>query len=108
MDRGAGVVLLIGNYSGDVMNFRLAADLATREGRIVETAIATDDIGAGFADRPEMRRGVVGQFFIWKTAGAAAANGADRRGVVRVARAMNAATRTDWCSGRPLHRASVR
>ena len=94
VDRGAGVVLLIGNYSGDVMNFRLAADLATREGRIVEIAIATDDIGAGFADRPEMRRGVVGQLFVWKAAGAAAANGGTAAEVVRVARAMNAATRT--------------
>jgi dihydroxyacetone kinase-like protein len=103
VDNGAGVVLLLGNYSGDVMNFRMAADLARREHRGVELSIATDDIGAGFRDRPDMRRGVVGQLFVWKVAGAAAANGATSAEVVRIAGRMNDATRTIGVAAGPCN-----
>jgi len=56
-DTGHGVLCLLGNYSGDVMNFQMAADLAAREGIDTALAIATDDIGAGFRDEPDRRRG---------------------------------------------------
>jgi len=94
VDRGKGVLLLLGNYAGDVMNFEIAADLARDEGINVEWAIATDDIGAGFRDDVSRRRGVVGQFFIWKLCGALAERGAPLSEVKAMAERVNAATRT--------------
>ncbi len=94
VNRGKGVLLLLGNYSGDVMNFEMAAEMAREEGIEVEMAIATDDVGAGFHDRPEMRRGVVGQFLIWKACGAAAERGATLAQTKVIAERVNASTRT--------------
>lgn len=94
VDTGSGVLLLLGNYSGDVMNFTLAAQLARKEGRRVELAIATDDVGAGFRDTPDMRRGVVGQVLIWKACGAAAEEGRNLAEVTSIATTVNALTRT--------------
>jgi dihydroxyacetone kinase-like protein len=93
-DNGKGVVCLIGNYSGDVMNFEMAADLAREDGIKVEIAIATDDVGAGLTDRPELRRGVAGQVLIWKLCGAMAAVGRSAKEIVDAAGALNASTRT--------------
>jgi dihydroxyacetone kinase-like protein len=94
VNRGKGVLLLLGNYSGDVMNFEMAAEMARDEGIEVEMAIATDDVGAGFHDTPEMRRGVVGQFLIWKACGAAAEKGANLAQSKAIAERVNAGTRT--------------
>ena len=44
---GKGVLFLLGNYAGDVMNFQLAADMAKAEGIEVEQVIGTDDVGSG-------------------------------------------------------------
>lgn len=93
-DAGKGVMLLLGNYSGDVMNFDMAAELATDMGHAVEQAIATDDVGAGFADEPQKRRGVSGELFIWKCCGAAAARGDSLAEVKRIAEKVNANVRT--------------
>lgn len=94
VDTGAGVLLLLGNYSGDVMNFRLGAQTARAAGHQVEMSIATDDVGAGFHDEPEKRRGVVGEFLIWKACGARAEEGATLAEVRDVAEKVNAVTRT--------------
>lgn len=93
-DGGRGVMLLLGNYAGDVMNFDMAAELALDEGIDVEQAIATDDVGAGFADEPEKRRGVSGEFLIWKCCGAAAQRGDSLADVKRIAEKVNSVTRT--------------
>jgi dihydroxyacetone kinase-like protein len=93
-DSGKGVLLLLGNYSGDVMNFEMAAELAGEEGIEVEQAIATDDVGAGFKDEPHKRRGVSGEFLIWKCCGAMAERGASLSEVKRIAEKVNANTRT--------------
>lgn len=93
-DQGRGVILLIGNYSGDVMNFEMAADLARSQGIDVELAIATDDLGAGSNVRPDQRRGVSGQFLIWKTVGAAARAGADLADLKKLADHVNSSART--------------
>ena len=69
---GKGVVFLLGNYSGDVMNFGLAAEMCREEGIPVEQVIATDDVGSGPKEKAYNRRGVVGEFFAWKVAGARA------------------------------------
>ncbi|MEN8584733.1 dihydroxyacetone kinase subunit DhaK [Burkholderia sp. RS01] len=94
VNTGQGVMLLLGNYSGDVMNFEMAADMARDEGIDVEMAVATDDLGAGGNVRPDQRRGVSGQFLIWKTVGAAARQGASLAELKQLALDVNAATRT--------------
>ncbi|SNY91615.1 dihydroxyacetone kinase, N-terminal domain [Cohaesibacter sp. ES.047] len=68
---GAGVVHLFGNYSGDVLNFEMAADMAKREGIDVRTIITTDDIASSRKEEREGRRGVAGNIFVFKVAGAA-------------------------------------
>lgn len=93
-DTGQGVMLLLGNYSGDVMNFEMAADLAADQGIQVEMAVATDDLGAGSNVRPEQRRGVSGQLLIWKIVGAAARAGSDLAELKKIAEDVNGATRT--------------
>lgn len=94
VDGGKGVLLLLGNYSGDVMNFDMAAELAHDDGIVVAQAIATDDVGAGFKDAPHKRRGVSGEFLIWKCCGAMAECGAALPEVKRIAEKVNANTRT--------------
>src|SRR5690348_6819386 len=69
---GAGVLFLYGNYTGDVMNFDLAADLALAEGIEVETVTAADDVASAPRGQEEGRRGVAGIFFLYKVAGAKA------------------------------------
>jgi dihydroxyacetone kinase-like protein len=101
-DTGKGVVLLIGNYAGDVMNFRIAARQATAEGHQVATQIVTDDIGAGRFGDERARRGMGGSFFVWKACGAAATSGADLAGVAGVARKTNDRLRTVAVAHTPL------
>jgi dihydroxyacetone kinase-like protein len=68
---GAGVLFMYGNYAGDVMNFDMAAEMAGMDDIDVRTVLTTDDVAsAPFALR-DMRRGVAGNFFIFKAAGAA-------------------------------------
>ncbi|MFB5661825.1 dihydroxyacetone kinase subunit DhaK [Alteribacillus sp. HJP-4] len=72
VDSGKGVLLIVKNYSGDVMNFDMAADMAEAENISVRQVIVRDD--TAIAD-PEARRGVAGTIFVHKIAGAAAATG---------------------------------
>lgn len=71
-DGGEGVLLIVKNYSGDVMNFDMAKDLAEMEDIRVETVVVNDDISIR---TEEDRRGVAGTVFVHKVAGAAAASG---------------------------------
>lgn len=73
---GCGVLFLFGNYGGDVMNFGFAAELAEAEGIRVATVTATDDVASSPKGEEERRRGIAGIFFLYKIAGAAAAEGA--------------------------------
>lgn len=72
---GAGVLHLYGNYSGDVMNFDMAADTAAEEGIRVETVRITDDVASAPIDQLDRRRGIAGDFFVLKAAGACADSG---------------------------------
>jgi dihydroxyacetone kinase-like protein len=73
---GAGVIYLYGNYSGDVMNFDMASEMAGEEGIRVETVRITDDVASAPLDQKDRRRGIAGDFFVLKAAGACAdANG---------------------------------
>ena len=74
---GRGVLYLYGNYGGDVMNFDLAAELAADEGIEVVSAVAADDVASAPRGQERRRRGIAGIFFLYKIAGAKAAEGAD-------------------------------
>jgi phosphoenolpyruvate---glycerone phosphotransferase subunit DhaK len=68
---GAGVLFMYGNYAGDVMNFDMAAEMAAMEDIEVRTVLTTDDVASAPRGEREKRRGVAGNFFIFKAAGAA-------------------------------------
>jgi dihydroxyacetone kinase-like protein len=89
---GAGILFMYGNYAGDVMNFDMAVELLEMEGVEARTVLTTDDI-ASSAVR-EKRRGVAGNVFIFKAAGAAADLMLPLDEVERIARHANARTYT--------------
>lgn len=66
VDNGDGVLLVIKNYAGDVMNFEMAQEMAQMEDIKVESVIVRDDIAIS---DPEKRRGVAGTVFVHKYAG---------------------------------------
>lgn len=68
---GAGVLFMYGNYAGDVMNFDMAAEMAGMDDIEVRTVLTTDDVASAPLDQRQKRRGVAGNFFIFKAAGAA-------------------------------------
>lgn len=70
-DGGAGVLYMYGNYAGDVMNFDMAAEMVGLDGIEVRTVLTTDDIASAPLEQKHNRRGVAGNFFIFKAAGAA-------------------------------------
>lgn len=84
IDGGAGVLYLYGNYSGDRMNFDLAADLAAAEGIAVRSLRAEDDVASGERGASAGRRGVAGIVFAYLIAGAAADQGRDLDAVATV------------------------
>ena len=95
IDKGAGVVYVYGNYAGDVMNFGMAAELADLEyGTQVGMVLVTDDVASAPKEESEKRRGIAGEFFVTKAAGAAADKGYNLEDVVRVAKKANDHTRT--------------
>jgi dihydroxyacetone kinase-like protein len=95
IDKGAGVVYVYGNYAGDVMNFGMAAELVDLEyGTRVGMVLVTDDVASAPKEESHKRRGIAGEFFVTKAAGAAADKGYDLEEVVRVAKKANDYTRT--------------
>ncbi len=92
--RGAGVLYMYGNYAGDVMNFDMAAEMATMEDIEVRTVLTTDDVASAPRDRRESRRGVAGNFFVFKAAGAACDLMLPLGEVERIARKANDRTFT--------------
>lgn len=84
VNRGNGVLYLYGNYAGDVMNFDIAAQLATVEDIRVETVLIWDDVASAPPDQKEKRRGIAGLIPIVKLAGAAATEAPDLDELVRV------------------------
>ncbi len=93
VDNGKGVIFLYGNYAGDVMNFDMGAEKADEEDDIqVETVLVTDDCVS--SDNIADRRGIAGDFFVFKAAAAAAAMGKDLDDVVAAATKCNDNTRS--------------
>ncbi|WP_309074162.1 dihydroxyacetone kinase family protein [Paenarthrobacter sp.] len=91
---GAGVVFTYGNYAGDVMNFGLASERLNAEGIATENVLVTDDIASASLDEIEKRRGIAGDFVVFKVMGGAAEAGLDLDSVVRLGRKANEFTRT--------------
>lgn len=75
VDSGNGVLLIIKNYSGDVMNFEMAAEMAGMEGINVKKIIVNDDIAVENSTYTVGRRGIVGTVLVHKMVGAAAEKG---------------------------------
>lgn len=85
VDGGAGVFLVIKNYTGDVLNFEMAAELAEAEGIQVEKVIVNDDVAVEDSSFTTGRRGIAGTVLVHKIAGAMAESGASLAEVKRVA-----------------------
>jgi dihydroxyacetone kinase phosphoprotein-dependent L subunit len=93
-DNGAGVVFSFGNYAGDNMNFGLAVERLQREGIRAHNVVVTDDVASAPVTESSKRRGVVGDFVVFKVASAAAEQGYSFDEVVRVAEHANDRTRS--------------
>lgn len=89
-----GVLCALGNYSGDVMNFDMAAEMAKDDGIEVEQVIINDDVGSGPKEEMENRRGVAGEVVVWKAIGAKAEERASLEEVKEVAKKVNVNTRS--------------
>lgn len=85
VDSGNGVLLVIKNYTGDVMNFEMAKDMAEMEGIQVSTVVVNDDVAVENSTYTAGRRGIAGTVFIHKLAGAKAETGASLEEVTRIA-----------------------
>ncbi|MCT4619139.1 MAG: dihydroxyacetone kinase subunit DhaK [Marinisporobacter sp.] len=85
VDQGKGILLVIKNYTGDVMNFEMAMELAEAEGIQVESVIVNDDVAVENSTYTTGRRGIAGTIFVHKIAGAAAEKGMKLDEVKRIA-----------------------
>ncbi len=91
VDAGAGVLYLYGNYTGDIMTFDMAAEMCEMDDIKTQSIVCADDVNSGAA---EIRRGVAGIFFMYKAAGAKAAQMGDLDAVHAAAQKAKEATRT--------------
>ncbi len=83
----AGVLLIVKNYTGDRINFGLAAEMARSEGILVETVVVADDVALANTQNNAGRRGIAGTVLVHKIAGAAAQEGKDLPQVAALAQA---------------------
>jgi len=74
-DNGNGVLCVLGNYGGDVMNFEMACETVGSEGIKTKTVIVADDIASASSEEKLKRRGIAGMIFVFKVAGAIAETG---------------------------------
>lgn len=93
-DNGGGVLLITGNYAGDVLNFKQAQDKLIEVGIPTQYLWTTDDIASASKNEKHKRRGIAGSFAVFKVAGAAAQEGANLAEVFRIATKANESVRT--------------
>lgn len=93
-DQGCGVLAIVGNYGGDVMNTKLATAFLAAEGITLDSILVTDDVASATPDEREKRRGVAGLVLAVKVAGAAADRGGDAGAVGQVTREAMAGCRS--------------
>jgi len=94
VDGGAGVIHIVKNYTGDVMNFKLAAEDAADDGIDVESVLVDDDVAVQDSLYTAGRRGVGATVLLEKIAGASAERGDDLATVAAVARRVNERARS--------------
>ncbi|MBZ2196019.1 dihydroxyacetone kinase subunit DhaK [Occultella gossypii] len=93
-DGGAGVLHIVKNYTGDVLNFETAAELADAEGINVRAVVTDDDVAVQDSLYTAGRRGVAGTVLVEKIAGASAERGDDLDTVAEIATRVNAGARS--------------
>ena len=93
-NNGNGVLCILGNYGGDVMNFEMACEIVKDEGIETKTVIVADDIASAKPEEKEKRRGIAGMIFVFKVAGALAETGASLEDVYKIANVTNSNIRT--------------
>ena len=96
-----GVLMVIKNYTGDVMNFEMAREMAEMEGIKVDQVVVNDDVAVDNSLYTVGRRGVAGTVFVHKIAGALAETGADLEDVKQIAEDVIANVRTMGMAIRP-------
>ncbi|MGP9022377.1 dihydroxyacetone kinase subunit DhaK [Streptomyces sp. BR1] len=94
VDSGAGVLFVVKNYTGDVLNFEMAAELAEDEGVQVAKVLVNDDVAVTDSLYTAGRRGTGATLFVEKIAGALAEEGAPLERVEAIARRVNESSRS--------------
>lgn len=94
IDSGKGVLYVYGNYAGDTLNFDMGAEIAENEGIQTTTVLVRDDVASAPRDRIHDRRGIAGDVFVIKVAGAAADAGLSLKEVARIAQKASDNTRS--------------
>ena len=93
-DNGNGVLCVLGNYGGDVMNFEMACEIVKDEGIETKTIIVSDDIASASNEEKLKRRGIAGLILAFKIAGATAESGASLEEVFNITSNANSNLRT--------------
>ncbi|GAB3596774.1 dihydroxyacetone kinase family protein [Microbacterium tumbae] len=92
--RGGGVLLVFGNYAGDVLNFERAAELLRADGIACATIAVADDVASAPVEHRDRRRGIAGDVVVLKVAAAVAESGAPLAAVLSATQRMNRCTRS--------------
>lgn len=93
-DQGKGVLLIVKNYAGDVMNFEIAQEFAELDDYSVKTIVVNDDISVEDTSENQGKRGIAGTVFVEKICGAAAQNGMDLESLARLGQSVIDNTKT--------------
>ncbi|MGW6982040.1 dihydroxyacetone kinase subunit DhaK [Streptomyces sp. NPDC054932] len=94
VDSGQGVLFVVKNYTGDVLNFEMAAELAEEDGLRIERVLVDDDVAVTDSLYTAGRRGTGATLFVEKIAGAAAEEGAPLERVAALARRVDGSSRS--------------
>ncbi len=93
-NNGNGVLCVLGNYGGDVMNFEMACEMVASEGIKTKTVIVADDIASAKEEEKLKRRGIAGMIFVFKIAGSIAETGSSLDDTFKLASDANNNIRT--------------
>ena len=104
VDQGLGVLLIVKNYSGDVMNFDMAKEMAEADDIKIKTIVVDDDISVENSEFTQGKRGVAGTVLVEKIVGAAARSGMNLDDLANLGQKVIDSTKT---VGIALHAATV-
>jgi len=93
-DNGNGVLCILGNYGGDVMNFEMANEIVGSEGIKTKTIVVADDIASASNEEKLKRRGIAGMIFVFKVAGSLAETNTSLEETFNLASLVNKNIRT--------------